>query len=480
MPKKLCGAAPDPSRASMRRAISAALLVVIVAGAPLAGTAQAASTSPDTATGARYRDAYRLILEERWREAITELDAFIAASPSSEWVDDAAFWRCYALERSGADPAAALDCFEKIERDHPGSEWVDDARRSVVQVARRLAREGRPEYLDRVTAEVESPGSDELLTILAALADVGDEASVTAILKRLDSATEPSLRVGIVRILEDVDSAVARTRLASLAQKDPSIEVRVEAIESLSWQKKHVDVVPLLKDLASAPGPAEVRETALEGLGDRRDPALVPFLTSLAQSEADMEVLEACLDALAMIRTGDAVDALVRLYSTRPEREVREEILDALSERTDDAALEHLIGVARTETDPELAEEAIEAIGEMKRPDVLESLLQLARSPLAFQSRAAAIEAIGEHEPARAVEALSGLLGDDMEPRLRASAAYALAETESDQAIDILVRTARDDADPTVRSAAVEALGELGTSAARNALIRLLDSRTGG
>ena len=44
-----------------------------------------------------YKQAYNLILEEKWEEANNALAEFIGKHSRSAWVDDARFWQCYAI-----------------------------------------------------------------------------------------------------------------------------------------------------------------------------------------------------------------------------------------------------------------------------------------------------------------------------------------------------------------------------------------------
>ncbi|GAJ15802.1 unnamed protein product, partial [marine sediment metagenome] len=46
-----------------------------------------------------YKQAYNLILEEKWEEASKTMTQFIQKYSRSTWVDDARFWQCYTKEK---------------------------------------------------------------------------------------------------------------------------------------------------------------------------------------------------------------------------------------------------------------------------------------------------------------------------------------------------------------------------------------------
>ncbi|MCB0295031.1 MAG: hypothetical protein KDG51_07275, partial [Calditrichaeota bacterium] len=74
------------------------IVIMLLAGAAAMAAAFSPEEPQDRAQTA-YQDAYNLILDEKWSEAITAFDNLLGQYPKSGWVDDARFWRCYANEK---------------------------------------------------------------------------------------------------------------------------------------------------------------------------------------------------------------------------------------------------------------------------------------------------------------------------------------------------------------------------------------------
>ena len=89
-----------------------------------------------------YKDAYRLVMDEDWGEAAQALDVFIRTYQQSAYVDDARFWRCYVKEKSEESLEEVFNCFQDFINTYPNSKWADDAKKKLITVASRLAKEG--------------------------------------------------------------------------------------------------------------------------------------------------------------------------------------------------------------------------------------------------------------------------------------------------------------------------------------------------
>ncbi len=237
------------------------------------GAAIATASNGDAAQD--YRRGYNLVLDEDWQGAIVAFDALIEQHPASDWVDDAAFWRCYARQQLGEQSAELFDCYQRLLERYPDSDWEDDARRAMVRLAKKLDREGRPEYREKVRDFGQDADADRLLAILVALGEIGDERSVGVILERLESTPDEQLRARIVEALDDVESDLALDKLQELLAKDPSEQVRLAALETLA-DSDYFDSAPLLlsivKDRAR---PVRMRLEALDNLGDDEPPGLL-------------------------------------------------------------------------------------------------------------------------------------------------------------------------------------------------------------
>lgn len=448
------------------RSILGALLLLIP-------TLAAGDDGPDAAA---YRQAYAHVLDGAWQPAVAGFEALIAAHPESPWADDAGFWRCYAREQLGGEPAAHFDCYEALVERHPRSEWRDDARRALVGLARDLAREGAPEYRERLRALEGGGDDDDLIRVLIALGEIGDERSLDAIFERIDRIEDPGRRAQIVSVLEEVESPRAVDRLVALARSDPAYEVRATALAVLG-ERDEPRIGGFLREMAADERqPPEIRAAAVHGLAERSNGDTVELLRALALELGDGAAGHAAVHALGERDDAPALAALETILAEASTPETRRVALHAIAEHDSPAALELLHRTAIAERETEIGPIAVRMIGEREDEASFALLRELAGSELGWRMRAAAVATLGEYETDDAVEALASLARDADDPRLRRAAIHALAETGRDAAVPMLLALAKDDPDPDIRRAAVEALGDVETDAAREALIDILQT----
>ncbi len=92
---------------------------------------------------ALYRQIYELVLQERWPEAHVMLSRFLQEHPDSRWADDAAFWRCYTLQKLGKPLEEVFSCYEKFVATYTDSRWRDDAKAAMIRIGEQLVRQGK-------------------------------------------------------------------------------------------------------------------------------------------------------------------------------------------------------------------------------------------------------------------------------------------------------------------------------------------------
>lgn len=350
----------------------------VLAGAVVAllNASAADAAEADDPAAAHYRQGYNLVLDEDWQAAVAAFDDLLARHSASEWADDAAFWRCYALQRLGRPAAEVFDCYDKILARHPDSEWTDDVRRAMVRLARQLDREGRPEYRDKVRDFGAGEDADRLLAILVALGEIGDERSVDVIFQRLDSTADEHLRARIVEVLDDVASPRVAAKLEELARRDPSPRVRIAAIEVLG-DHNAIDPLPLLREiLADESQPQRVRREALDAIADRRPPDLIPLLEKLALGADNALALEA-IDEIGDLEGEAVLTTLTALLARAPDLRRRLEIVDSIADLEGPGAVAALAETARRDPDPRVRRAAAEELGDINTPAAREALIQL-------------------------------------------------------------------------------------------------------
>src|SRR4030067_2004562 len=107
-----------------------------------------------------YKQAYDLVLREKWADALKAMEGLVKNYSKSAWVDDARFWQCYAREKLNQSPETVYKCYQDFINAYPESEWTDDARANMVRVGRALARAGKPEYEAKIQSMEEDQETD--------------------------------------------------------------------------------------------------------------------------------------------------------------------------------------------------------------------------------------------------------------------------------------------------------------------------------
>ncbi len=326
-----------------------------------------------------YREGYNLVLNGDWEAASNAFAALIRNHPNSSWVDDAAFWQCYSAGELNQDAETVFQCYDELTRNYPRSEWRDDAKRAMVRLASELDRSGKSRYRERVKDFGDDDDGRELLQVLVALAEIGDERSVDIVLDRLSSTQDEHLRARMVEVLEDVNSPKVEAQLMSLLNNDPSELVRVAAVEVLS-DHDNINAMGLLRQIAEDTSqPTRVRVEALEEVSDHRPPDGVTFLRALALDDDERVALEA-ISELSDIETDAALQALVELQRSIPDAKRRARIINRIEDYESEAAANALLQIAKSDPDPRIRREATEALGDMEIAIAREALIELLQS----------------------------------------------------------------------------------------------------
>ena len=435
--------------------------------------------TPQEESGKAYREAYKLILEEKWADAIKSLESLVQKFPASDWADDAHFWLCYARERTESSPERSFECYGKFVNGKPKSEWANDAKMNMVRIARQLAKAGKPQYEEKIKALRDVSDGEIESAVLIALLHMGDDASLATVMARLDHITNEEVRSKVVRMLgEHSASPKLLGKLSELARKDPSPRVRRSAVHALG-EIKSPETIAILKEIALSNDTVAVRKAALEELGnvETQKTEVIALLKKIALT--DPPLAESAIDSLKDLRGAEGLQALQSLYSEAKTSELRREVVDALGDREEDrgAILQFLVTVVSNDSDSGVRRAAVSSIGDTKIPEALEALKKIASTSTDLETREAVLRALGDFEGEGTVEILAAFIKTEKDARLRRAAAAALGETEKDAAVSILVELAKTDLNADVRRAAVRSLGEIRTPAARDALIKLLDQK---
>jgi HEAT repeat protein len=236
-------------------------------------------------------------------------------------------------------------------------------------------------------------------------------------------------------------AAVALVRLGPAAvqgflplTKDPSSEVRLEAVRSLAALGNRVGLRALTDALEDAD--PDVRRAAAEALGDLKQTMSGVALAKSLQKDVSLDVRVAAAQSLGRTESRAAVEPLITGLSDKEPR-VRLACTKSL------AALADLLASGQR--------------GEVCRTKVVEAL-GAALGDADPAVRAAAVEGLGLLGDERALDPLAQKLSD---PEIRPAVVKALQRIGRDRTRALLSQLASETKDPEVRRAAQEALGQI-------------------
>jgi HEAT repeat protein len=490
--------------------------------------ASAAPAGKDEASQA-YAKAYDFILDEDWDQAVTALQGVQKQYPSSSIVDDAAFYICFAKDKSGKSKQA-LECYAQFVKKYPSSNYVDDSSQALVKLTNELKKTNPGvEIYTSKNLEV------KLLALQALLDSDGQEKALPMIIKFYDQLGKPEDREKVLWILNGVDDPKVIVKMSEIVQKDPSVEIRKKAVYALGDHGP--EATPELKKILGSQNDLEVRKAALYALANTDDATIVPFLGEIARTEANEELAKAAIYAMADVDSPDAVSALQGILKSQLNVEVRKAALHALADHEeamsvaalkqvalndsneelrktatyaiadDDSkqAFEALKEILATSKDPEVQKASLYAIADNVGPGAAELLMQtainnpqeeLARASVhaladategdtsmllqVFQKakfpevKKAALFSIADHNDKSALDSLTKILKEEKDEEYRVVALHALAEV-GDAAVPTLSYAAQNDPSIRIRTTAVQMLGEIGTPAAKKVLMEILE-----
>jgi len=156
---------------------------IFLAGfAAIAGQRAGHAGEAQDEAGKVYREAHKLILDEKFPAAIQALETFLQKYSSSDWSDDARFWMCFAREKTEPSAEKAFNCYQKFIQSNPKSKWINDAKMNMVQIAHQLAKEGKPHYEQQVRSFAAKGEGEIEMAVFAALLDIGDEGALARVM----------------------------------------------------------------------------------------------------------------------------------------------------------------------------------------------------------------------------------------------------------------------------------------------------------
>jgi len=278
------------------------------------------------------------------------------------------------------------------------------------------------------------------------------------------------------------EATPAAVAVLAQATRDPSEEVRIEAIRALG-KTRRPEALPLLGELLKSDLPL-IRQTATWALGELRLNEGVALLEPLLEDPEPTARTQA-LGALGKIYTPDTLPVLVRVALKDPEADLRDLAVRLLGVLKDKRAIPVLEAALRSETDDIRARSAV-TLGKLGDASCITALTSVFDDPSAIVRGAAALAAarLGSSESLPVIHK-KALVETDLLARAAMAHAVAMLATgshgpEKEWAIAELERILLDNTCPDLaRAQSAAALGDLNNCASRPVLRRGLNDRKG-
>jgi len=391
-----------------------------------------------------YQEAYNLVLDKNWSDAIEKFEMLLDKYSDSSWEDDARFWMCYSLEKLNNDLEGSFACFEDFVSSYEDSKWRDDAIQNLARLARELQKEGKDEYNMQFKI-IQDEESDELtLAAIQALSSRGDQRAFETLLKIYDNNKSDRIRKKMVYIIGSFENRASIEKLKDIAANDNNEDIRGEALFWLADDNETKDVAEFLLDTALNDKSLKVQKKAIFSLGDMDKSFGIPYLYTVAKEHKNENLRsEAVFWIGENATTIESVKQLSDFAFNDKSEKVRKKAIFALSETETEAGVDELITISKKHKDPDLRanalfwlsqndvsikkitaikeavyndtdqkvqEKAVFALHELDNKTGLDELINIAKNHNSTRIRKKAIFWLGESNDERAIEALEEIL----------------------------------------------------------------------
>jgi HEAT repeat protein/TolA-binding protein len=341
----------------------------------------------------------------QYDQAIVRFDQAIAQKGAH--TDGALYWKAYAQYKLGKSDDA-LATLNELRRSYAQSRYLSDSRVLEADVRK---SSGKP-----LTGDADS---DEIkLLAISSMQNSNPEGAVPLLENVLKATNSLAVKKRALFVLASNDQPAAHQVLVNYAKGNGNPDLQVEAIRYLTARKgkttsaeleeiynstQDVDVrravldalvsagdKPALLRYAGGNSPVEIRQRAIQGLGnanlitptelmqlyqkeenkDLRQAMVRAFgsmgavdqISQIIRTEKDPSVRQQAIRSLGGMKTERTGQALVELYGSEQDRDVRKSVISALGSQNN---VDSLISIARKETNPELKLEIVRRIADM-------------------------------------------------------------------------------------------------------------------
>jgi len=326
-----------------------------------------------------YKEAYNLILEEKWEEARKKFQELVSKYPKSEYLDDAEYWSAYALKHINRTKATAE--YEKFVEKYPHSNYFDDALADMTDLNMNVVvtSSGNSSPVVKAKPHGFSHG-------IAPEVKLSEEQLRKA--EEQVRRSEQQLRRQMRRQTFSIDLMRPSPRpLAPGVDEepvDPETRVKMDALYAIGEMRDDEKSFHALKDVALDVTQSHyLRRAALDVLTDFKKFDVAQVLLELAKNDTSEQMQNAAIEYLGQTSKDKnrSVETLVVLFQSIPKHRKGqlETVLYAVAEIGNDKAIDFLSRVARTHEDYELRSDAVYYLGHIgsdKARTVLHQILR--------------------------------------------------------------------------------------------------------
>ena len=392
-----------------------------------------------------YRAARESLNAGDYRQAAQLFAQITTKYPTSQYSNDAAYWRAFSLYRIGSTPdlheaIQVLDAARKTAEQKTAvtasSSAATSPRAAVAGASRTISgsraassnhnmadteRELISNSIALQTASMFVRRSDNESAILAmrirsALAARGDATAAAQIASAASAGAascddeDASLRIEALNALVQMDPKNAEPVITKvLARRDPcSVPLRRGAI-ALAARNNDPNVTNLLISTARNDPSIEVQAEAINGLSRVPNAASVSALTDIATSSKSPALQRIAVRGLATQDSPEARQAL-RSLMTRSDLPTDVRITALHYAGRSDLQVADLKKIYDTASDRSTREEVVSLLAQRKEPEAADELINIVRTSTDPSLRRLAIDAIARKKDPRATKLLMDIL----------------------------------------------------------------------
>ncbi len=439
---------------------------------------QSARAEPNETDVKSYEAAYNYVLEENWEKALTAFETFIQQHQGGPYLDGAHFWRCFAMEKTGAADEDVFRCYQDLIKRYPKSRWADDAKRNLVVVGKRLLDTGKTEYGAILQSMQGSEDQEVALAAVRALRGLDNDRALDALLSLYERTNHAAIRREIIVALSETGSPQALKKLAEIARGNSEPALRKDAVFWLGQKAQSDETIKLLGTIARNDPQRDVREGAVFALAEAREGRGMKALQEVARDARDVATRKRAIFWLGQkAQSDETIEFLQTLIVADVNAVIAKDAVFALAEAPKGRGLKALLVVAKESKNARTREEAIFWLGQ-KNPskEALQQLETMACHDPAERIRKRAVFALAEAPKGSGLQALQRVIRTAQDPATRQEAILRLCDkTRSDETIRLLETVALEDAAPEVRERALLGLSEAPQGRGLEALQRLAE-----